>query len=174
MNRMLLCVAALALAWCSVGVAQIIVPGADGSDGAFSPTTNTVVPLQDAPSGPWNGPNTMPGKGVYDPNQWAVVYRFTSVNIPANVTVTFTNHPSRAPVVWLVSGNVTINGTINLNGQQQTNVLVPAEPGPGGFRGGRRAVAAGQPGSAGFGPGAGDYPEGTGSYGTLEIGRAHV
>jgi hypothetical protein len=31
-----------------------------------------------------------------------------SVNIPAGVTVTFKNHASHAPVVWLVQGGVTM------------------------------------------------------------------
>jgi len=104
-----------------------------------------------------------------------VVFRYTSVNIPAGVTVTFTNHPSRAPVVWLVSGNVTISGTAALDGANGHPIGGPfsqAEPGPGGYRGGRGA-SSGAPSanSGGFGPG-GARSSGTlcsaagGSYGT--------
>jgi hypothetical protein len=158
-------------------VAQITIPGADGSDGAFSPTANIEVDLSQAPTGEWNGPNQDPGKGVYDPEKWAVVFRYTTVNIPNNVTVTFKNHPSRAPVVWLVQGDVTISttgtgGTINVSGANgDYDAAQPqfAEPGPGGFRGGRgRQTSAA--GSGGFGPGGAGYSTGSrgtgGSYGT--------
>ena len=153
--------------------AQIVVPGADGSDGEFNPTNvNTVVDLSLAPTGAWNGTNQSPGSGVYDPNQWAVVFRYSSVNIP-NIYVTFKNHPSRAPVLWLVSGNVTINGNMILDGQSNA-VAGLNEPGPGGFRGGKAYLAADSPGGAGFGPGGGvlyqaPYYFGAGSYSTLGI-----
>ncbi len=150
-----LCLAAIGLV--VPARADIVVPGADGSDGAFNPTDpNTVVDLSLAPTGEWNGTNQSPGYGVYDPNQWAVVFRYTSVNIASGKTVTFINHPARAPVVWLVSGSVTINGTVSLNGQ---NGLPPdmggsqSEPGPGGFRGGRGEFTIGPKSSGGFGPG---------------------
>lgn len=55
---------------------QIIVPGADGSDGAFNPTTNVTINLALADAGAWNGPNPNPGEGVYDPDKWAVVFRY--------------------------------------------------------------------------------------------------
>jgi hypothetical protein len=73
-----------------------------------------------------------------------VVYKFTSVNIPSNVTVTFKNHPKNPPVVWLVQGNVTINGTVNLRGNETLQTFRPG--GPGGFRGGNT-----NPGTLGFG-----------------------
>jgi hypothetical protein len=138
------------------GAADIVVPGADGSDGAFNPTDpNTVIDLSLAPTGTWNGTNQNPGHGVYDPDKWAVVFRYSSVNIPSNVTVTFKNHPARAPVMWLVSGSVTIAGSVILNGQDghpNGQVGYVAEPGPGGFRGGRGWFYT-TPGAGGFGPG---------------------
>ncbi len=54
----------------------------------------------------------------------------------SGATVTFKNHASCAPVVWLVNGNVTIVGTVSLDGQQNQPPGTLAEPGPGGFRGG--------------------------------------
>ena len=174
-----LCLAAIGLV--VPARADIVVPGADGSDGAFNPTDpNTVIDLSLAPTGTWNGTNQSPGHGVYDPDKWAVVFRYSSVNIPSNVTVTFVNHPSRAPVVWLVSGNVTIIGVISLNGQNGHPNGVGyyrSEPGPGGFRGGRGWIVGGGDGasSAGFGPGGTSFfsfsgctlwPSGA-SYGTL-------
>ena len=84
--------------------AQINV-GSDGSDGALVVSANLTIDLSEAASGPgiaWDTPSPVPGKGVYDPDQWAVVFKYSSVTINANRTVTFVNHPSNAPVVWLV------------------------------------------------------------------------
>jgi hypothetical protein len=152
MRIWLICAATLVLV--SSGYAALTVPGADGSDGVFSPSADIQVDLSQAPTGAWNGTNAQPGKGVYDASKWAVVFRYSSVNITSGKTVTFRNHPSRAPVVWLVSGDVTIAGTVNLSGQDcrgPTGVMV--EPGPGGFRGGSGNV--GNTVSAGLGPGGG-------------------
>ncbi|MBX9735486.1 MAG: hypothetical protein K2X32_01050, partial [Phycisphaerales bacterium] len=117
--------------------AQITIPITNqanlGTDGAFSPTQSTTQFLQAAVTGSWEQAGT--GVGVYDASKWAVVYKFSSVNIPANVTVSFSNHPTGAPVVWLVNGNVTINGTVNLTGAVSPSATAFAQPGPGGFRG---------------------------------------
>jgi len=120
MKTLLFCFAAMALC-CSVVLGLINVPS-DGSDGAFNPTANVEVDLSQAVTGapgvwgePWLQPGT--GTGVYDADKWAVVFKYSSVNIPSGVTVTFKNHASRAPVVWLVQGNTTIAGTVNLDGQ---------------------------------------------------------
>ena len=87
----------------------IVIPGADGSDGALNITANTVIDLSQAVTGAWDANNSANvGKGVYDPAKWAVVFKYASVTVATGATVTFTNHPSRAPVVWLVSGNATI------------------------------------------------------------------
>lgn len=135
---------------------QIVVPYANGSDQAFSPTTNTQIDLSLADTISFSdlvaGANPNPGEGVYVPDQWAVVFRYSSVNIPSNVTITFRNHPSRAPVIWLVSGDVTINGVVSLDGQGDTSNVVN-EPGPGGFRGGRPWISPSAPGGPGSGPG---------------------
>lgn len=116
----------------------------------------------------WDCPSPVAGQGVYDREQWAIVYKWTSVTIPAGVTVTFsTNHYSRAPVVWLVQGTVQIDGTLSVDGQSSNtgdSVIFP-EPGPGGFRGGRATAGSTVFGSPGFGPGAHCTCAG-GSYGT--------
>ena len=118
--------------------AQLVIPEADGSDGTFSPTENVTVDLSLANTAGWDTPSTTPGNGVYDSDKWAVVFKYSSVDIPANVTVTFSNHPSRAPVVWLVNGTVNVAGTIDVSGKTSgaNNELKTSEPGPGGFRGG--------------------------------------
>lgn len=144
--------------------AAINVPS-DGSDGAFNPTADVTIDLSQAVTGTWSQDNTAnAGKGVYDPIKWAVVFKYSAVNIPAGVTVSFTNNAFRAPVVWLVQGDVTISGIVNLNGQPFGPSGVFSEPGPGGFRG------AGTTGSAGLGPGGGLYDGG--SYGTKGSGAS--
>lgn len=147
-------------------VAQLNIPG-DGSDGAFNPLgTNFVVDLSQAVTGAWDANNAgNAGKGIYDSSKWAIVFKYQSVNIPSNTTVTFINHPSYAPVVWLVQSNVTVDGVVSLNGQNGADgvpALIPAEPGPGGFRGG----AFGPSGKgAGMGPGGGQAGNiGSGEY----------
>ncbi len=176
MKRLLLSVAILCVA-SGVGLADIVVPGADGSDGAFNPSSNpTVVDLSQAVTAAWDTPSPDPGKGVYDPEKWAVVFKYSSINIPSHVTVYFTNHPSRAPVIWLVSGDVSINGVVNLNGAQTAGAAA-AEPGPGGFRGGAGFLnSVGSLGSCGFGPGGGLFMSGCwgsgGSYASAGGGTA--
>ena len=158
----------------------LVVPGAEpngvstngaGTDGALNVTDNLVINLASAPTGTWNsdgGDVTGDGvaDGVYDPDKWAVVFKYSSVNVASAKSVTFLNHPSGAPVVWLVQGNVTIAGTVALNGGAATGSAArPATAGPGGFRGGR--ARQGAAGSGGFGPGGGQYADhgGSGSYG---------
>src|SRR5262249_23964325 len=88
------------------GFAQLNV-ASDGSDGALNITTNTVIDLSKATTGIWsqhNSPNA--GNGVYDSSKWAVVFKYSSVSIAINAMVTFLNHPSHAPVVWLVQSGV--------------------------------------------------------------------
>ena len=141
----------LALILSATAHAQLSIPS-DGSDGAFSPNANVVIDLGLAANGIWNTAGS--GNGVYDAEKWAVVFKYSSVNIPNGVKVTFKNHPSYAPVVWLVQGGVTIAGELNLDGKpgksDAVSSLTPTEPGPGGFRGG----AVGPSGrSYGYGPG---------------------
>lgn len=133
--------------------AQLSIPS-DGSDGPLNITSNTVIDLSQAVTGAWDASNSAnPGKGRYDSNKWAVVFKYSSINIAAGTTVTFKNHPSGAPVVWLVSTSVTNHGTINLDGSGLDSPNSP-EGGPGGFRGGGRSSIPGQV-TSGFGPGAG-------------------
>ena len=155
--------------------AEITVPGADGSDGVFNPTANVTIDLSQATTLQWDQASPVAGKGVYDPNKWAVIFKYSSVNVPTGVTVTFKNHPSRAPVVWLVSGDVTIAGSVRLDGQGNAGEFL-SEPGPGGFRGGRANGQANiAPPSGGFGPGGSPYLAGWASHrtaGYVENGKS--
>ena len=74
--------------------------GSDGSDGAFNPKFKTVIDLSLAATAPWDTPSPVPVQGVYDPDDWAVVFKYTTIDIPVGVTVSFTNHPSGAPAIW--------------------------------------------------------------------------
>jgi plastocyanin len=144
----------------------------DGSDGQLYVTNNTCIDLAQAVTGLWNDNNSAnAGKGIYDSNRWAVVFKYTNVYVAAGATVTFSNHPNRAPVVWLVSGDATIDGTVSVNGQDCVNTPALAEPGPGGFRGGMARYSDSATPSAGFGPGGGGLRAG-GSFGTTGAGNA--
>lgn len=122
--------------------------GSTGADGDFSPTVNTELQI--------------PASGVFN---------FTTVNIPAGVTVTFKKNTTNTPVVMLASGNVTIAGTINVSGGAATHAGaagdgnlgddgVPGMGGPGGGDGGRGGLVSNIRGGDGLGMGAG----GGGSY----------
>lgn len=171
--------------------AAIVVPSANGTDGALNITADTVIDLSLAPTGAWDNDNTAnAGKGVYDASKWAVVFKYTSVTIAAGKTVTFKNHVSRAPVVWLVGstvpgvgvGNVTIDGTVKLDGESANAVAPPklAGPGPGGFRGGSSNYSGVNMRGSGFGfggslPGVNTYGHaGNASFGTVGQGGAAV
>jgi hypothetical protein len=161
--------------------AAITIPGANGTDGALNITQDTVIDLSKATTGIWDQDNSAnSGNGVYDPEKWAVVFKYTSVNVLAGKKLTFKNHATRAPVVWLVSGNVTIAGTVDLSGESAGPQFHPVqnplgakvcEPGPGGFRGGSGWRGGNILESAGLGPGGGiassifDYPSSGGGYG---------
>ncbi len=110
--------------------------GSDGHDGAFNPTTNAVIDMADHPDG---------------------VYHYTSVNIPAGVTVTFIPNPNNTPVVWLLQSNCVVDGVIDISGAANASGDA-ATGGPGGGRGG----TGGSSPTRGFGIGGGD-PGGIGS-----------
>ena len=147
--------------------AQLTLPTTDVSDGALNITVSTNIDLSQAATvSNWTNTSPIPGKGVYDPAQWAVVFKYSSVFIASNATVNFINHQTHAPVVWLVNGNVTINGAVNLDGlpgiNTDPNNLNLTEPGPGGFRGGGGGVNFGN--GPGFGPGGGASQNVSGTY----------
>ena len=123
-----------------------------GSDGAFAPAANVTVNLGAAPTAAWDAAGA--GGGVYDAQKWAVVFKYSSVNIKSGVTVSFKNNVTTAPVVWLVSGNVTIDGVVNVSAIPSAIQGSFSVPGPGGFRGGV-GYNNGRSSSGGFGIGGG-------------------
>lgn len=131
----------LVMLWTSIVSAQTFNSGSTGANGAFSPATNTTL--------------TMPPDGIF---------HYTTINIPAGVTVTFLKNAANTPVTMLATSDVTIAGTININGQNglPSSASGPAvnsggAGGPGGFSGGQGGArgTTNNPGSAGQGPGGG-------------------
>ena len=63
------------------------VPSENFTDGDFAPSLDDgathVVDLNEAIDGEWNAASL--GQGVYDDSRWAVVFKYTSVNVPAGV-----------------------------------------------------------------------------------------
>ena len=121
--------------------------------------------------GPLDYSNVTAGSTViFDPTKFTAaphptgqnIYNFTTITIPANVTVVLSGQNLTGPVFWLAQGDVRINGTINLSGQAGSPITtdvalrVPSIPGPGGYSGGvGGGGSANSPGTAGNGPGGG-------------------
>ena len=129
------------------GFAQVN-SGSNGSDGAFNPTANVVINMADHPDG---------------------IYHYTSVNIPAGVTVSFIPNAGNKPVVWLVQGDCVINGTLNIDGAAGSQTGFGGRGGPGGWNGG----AGGSNASAGIGPGGGPADVGHPGY-APRAGQLHL
>ena len=103
MKQSLVLLFVLLLAVCAASPSHAqFTSGSTGSDGAFSPTANTV--LQVPPGG---------------------VFNFTTFNIPSGVTVSFARSASNDPVTILAQGNVTIAGTISVNGELRRQETSP-------------------------------------------------
>lgn len=90
------------------------------------------------------------------------IWNFTSIEIPAGMTIYFKKNAANTPVTWLAAENVDIQGTLNLDGANWTIPNTPGnEPkgGPGGYDGGLGGtsfqVAGTYNGSPGSGPGGG-------------------
>ena len=126
--------------WTGAAAAQTFNSGSTGADGAFNPTANVMVPL--------------PASGVFN---------FTSISIPAGVTVRFARNAANTPATVLASGDVTIAGIIDISGalggqaSSGTNVVPNGgRGGPGGFDGGNGSNGLiDTTGGSGLGPGGG-------------------
>ena len=128
----------------SVTYAQLIEgfdSGSDGSDGPLDVTVDTTLDL--------------PPDGVFN---------FTTVNVASNTTLKFNRNVLNTPVFMLATGDIVVDGTIDVSGESGTSVA-GGRGGPGGFDGGIPGLV-GAPPSDGQGPGAGVAPAGSASYGT--------
>lgn len=92
------------------------------------------------------------------------VFNFTTIEVPAGVTVSWIiTNLYLPPFRWLATGDVTINGAVDVSGQFAANSLppgVPARGGPGGYDGGLGGIrfnsSASYVGQPGKGPGGGE------------------
>jgi hypothetical protein len=100
------------------------------------------------------------------------IYHFTTITIPTDVTVRLrATKAGAAPIHWLATGAVVIDGTLDLNGEDGHSgsggvPRIPSVPGPGGFAGGIGAGFPNLPPQAGFGPGGGCAGGGSAGHAT--------
>jgi len=132
MRKYLFLIVAISLLCAGKAIAGPFNSGSTGADGAFNPTSSIQVVL------PENG-----------------ILNYTTVNIPAGVTVTFTKNSTNTPVYMLATGDVTIAGTLSVTGGS-TTTRSPGQGGPGGYAGGLGATSSGMAGGKGLGPGGGN------------------
>ncbi len=131
---------------CQVVNAQFT-SGSDGSDGALDYTgqSGTII---------FNPDDFVP---PLDPDR-DNAYHFTTITIPENLTLILrAPELNWAPVFWLATGLVSIEGDIDLSGgvgHTDLGPVAPSIPGPGGYPGGIGSFM-GAPAQDGFGPGAG-------------------
>lgn len=137
----------------NIGLISLLAPvglhafdsGSTGADGPLDLTEDTELQL--------------PASGIFN---------YTTITIPAGVTLTFAKNAANTPVTLLASGDVTIEGVIDVSGGDapitgDANVsddTMPGIGGPGGFDGGRGGytIVSGTDshhGGGGLGPGGG-------------------
>ena len=95
------------------GQLNTFISGSTGADGAFSPTTSQTIQV--------------PESGAFN---------FTTINIPTGVTITYTRNSKNTPVTILATGDVTIQGTINVAGGVGLTNGGGGRGAPGGYDGG--------------------------------------
>lgn len=124
----MLLLAALA---CREAVAQGFTSGSTGAYGPLNVTTDTTLPL--------------PADGIFN---------CTTISVAAGATLRFSRNALNTPVYLLATGDVAIDGTIDVSGSGGSSTPpIPGQAGPGGFDGG-------MPGGNFLSPGAGQGPGG--------------
>jgi len=120
--------------------AGTFVSGSTGADGAFNP------------------PGQVPPGTIVDGNIVTVplpingIFNFTTLDVPNGITIRFLKNASNTPVYVLATGDVNIEGTINVSGEDGTS----------GYTGNIGPVPGGKGGPGGFDGGYGGEPESTG------------
>jgi hypothetical protein len=145
MNRKLLVMVLAAILSGSTLGAQTFNSGSNGSDGALDLTGRSGTLVFDPAS--FNPP--------LDPDH-DNVYHFTTVKIPSGLTVRLSaDILGVKPVIWLATGAVQIDGTLDLSGKlghALNEALLPSVAGAGGYGGGVGATTT-SPAQPGQGPG---------------------
>jgi len=100
----------------------------DGSDGPFHPTGDVTLDL--------------PPDGIFN---------FTTITIDEGITVRFNRNAANTPVYFLATGEVIINGIIDISAHLYDYALGSKIGGPGGGDGGEKGVGR-EDGTDGFGP----------------------
>lgn len=127
-------------------LAQRFESGSTGADGALSTTTLGIVwiNMADHPDG---------------------IYNYTEVNIPEGQTIKFIPNQKNRPVVWLVKGDVIINGRVDVSGENASDLPgIQAAGGPGGWPGGKKGPNLEL--YQGLGPGGGQVNDGWSNWGS--------
>ena len=131
MNIKILTGALIALLAGAVVRAQPFNSGSDGSYGAMNITSNTTL--------------TVPANGIFN---------CTTISVSAGATLTFNKNALNTPVYLLATGDVAIDGAINVSGTSAAG-FSPGLGGPGGFDGGYGGFGIGDNGIGGDGQGPG-------------------
>ncbi|MCG3197171.1 MAG: hypothetical protein GHCLOJNM_01655 [bacterium] len=96
------------------------------------------------------------------------IFNFTTITIQHGATLMFTPNRLNTPVYMLATGDVNIDGDIDIGGKNGTTVPpVGGQGGPGGFAGGDPALA-GSPAGPGHGPG-GAHVDGRAAHNGLPL-----
>lgn len=113
-SRGFVCSAALVLVAGSSAAGQTgFTSGSTGADGPGNFTTSQTVSLDEA---------------HFDASRGAYVYNYTTITVASGVTLRFEGDDTGEkirPVVWLASGDVTIDGVLDLTGTQGTEMTRP-------------------------------------------------
>jgi len=124
--------------------------GSDGSDGALDFTGTPAGTTIDFDPTTFTPPLDPDGDSIY---------HFTTITVPSDVTIKFRAvKVGLAPIHWLATGAVVIDGTLDLDGEDGHAINEArslSRPGPGGFHGGFGARIPNLPLQLGFGPGGG-------------------
>lgn len=129
-NRFAILLAILLAAGSTAVQAQF--SGSDGTDGAIDITVDTTL--------------TLPPDGIFNA---------TTITVAATATLSFTKNGNNTPVYLLATGDIVIEGNIDVRGQNGT-AAIGGPAGPGGFDGGVPGFGGDPPGD-GYGPGAGQH-----------------
>ena len=147
LHRLFSLIALLAVSFAVPVTSLAIDSGSDGSDGALSfPASAGTIVFDPVALG-------------LDPDG-DLIFHFTTIDIPSGTTVRLTSNEmgEGRPVIWLATGDVTIDGVLNLDGSTghalNATTQVRAAAGAGGYVGGLGQSTTG-PATAGNGPGGG-------------------